>query len=248
MHSQGQVKLLRHHLLAKARLAQRALDYSIKGYSLRSSDFSRSAHLGDHEGEEQHHRVKELCRELMSRGIAHSSDAHFVFAALGISSALHAAQSAAVGIAQDTSRLLESTGIQACGALEAAGRHVNAAMRVAVIALFARDVSHAHAVLRYKPWLQLRELSSVALHPHIGRWAGGQGDFERSIIRNLTEVAKQTHEIADAILFWLDGDSYKAACASGGSPSAREETEAAALTYISTGRAPIRRMPQGVSC
>src|SRR6516165_7832647 len=132
MHSQ----LLRFHLLAKARLAQRALDYSIKGYSLRYSEFSRSVHSVDLECEGHHHQVKELCRGLMSGGIPKPSDVHLALAALSIGNALHVAHSAAIGIAQDTIRLLESTGIQPCSALEEAGRQVNAAMRIAIIALF----------------------------------------------------------------------------------------------------------------
>lgn len=244
MHSQRQIRLLRFHLLAKARLAQRALDYSIKGYSLRHADFSRCVHSADHEGEEHHYRIKELGRELISGGVAQSSDAHFVFAALSICNALHAAQSAAAGIAQDTIRLLVSTGIQPCAALESAGRHVNAAMRIAVIALFAEDVSHAHAVLRHKPWLQLRELNSVASHPHIDRWAGAQGDFERSVIRNLGEVARQVHELADAILYWLDSDSYAAHLGSG----TRPQRDTPTLTYASSRAAFLPKVPQRFSC
>jgi hypothetical protein len=219
MNSQRQVRLLRFHLLANAKMTQRALDYSIKGYSLRSLEFARHIASADHDGEQHSYHIKELCRELMSGGSASASDAHFAFAALSIGNALHGAQSAAVGIAQDTVRLLESTGIQPCAALDAAGRHVNAAMRIAVIALFASNVSHAHAVLRQKPWVQLRQLNSVAMHPHIDRWSGAQGDFERSVIRNLGEVAKQTHEMADAILFWLDADCYTAARLRGSSPA-----------------------------
>ena len=247
MNSYRQAKLLRFHLLSKARSAQRALDYSIQGYTLRHAEFSREVYSLDLEGEEHHHRVKELCRELMSGGSATPSEAHFALAALSISNALHVAHSAAIGIAQDTMRLLESPGIQPCAVLEAAGRHVNAAMRTAIIALFAKDVSEAHAALRHKPQLQLRELDSVALHPHIDRWAGAQGDFERSVVRNLREVARQTHEIIDAILFWWDGNSNAAYFGSGSLP-VTQQSVATPPAYLSSERAPIPKMIQGCSC
>jgi hypothetical protein len=232
MNSQRQIHRLRVHLLAMAKLTQRALDYSIKSYSLRHPDFPRHVPLGDHDIEEHHHRIKELCRELMSGSIAKSSDARFTFAALCICNALHTMHASSLGIAQDAARLLESTGIQPCSALEAAGGHVNAAIRITVIALFARDVSHAHAVLRHKPWPQLHELNSVALHPHVHRWAGAQGDFERSVIRSLGAIAKQTHEVADAILFWLDGNSYAAAGVGNGSSTVRQQQAATPLSCL----------------
>ena len=114
MHSYRQAKLLRFHLLSKARSAQRALDYSIQGYTLRHAEFSREVYSLDLEGEEHHHWVKELCRELMSGGIATPSEAHFALAALSISNALHVAHSAAIGIAQD------KAGVDAFGLLQAA--------------------------------------------------------------------------------------------------------------------------------
>ena len=242
MHSQ----LLRFHLLAKARLAQRALDYSIKGYSLRKSEFSRSVHSVDLKCEGHHHQVKELCRGLMSGGIPKPSDVHLALAALSIGNALHVAHSASNGIAQDTARLLESIGIQPCSALEAAGRQVTAAMRIAIVALFAKDLSVAHGVFRHKPRLQLREMNSVALHPHVHRWTGAQGDFERSVIRNLGEVARQTNEIIDAILFWWDGDSHKPAHVGNGSLAVMQQR----ATTISPAcfSSPIPKMTQGFSC
>lgn len=247
MNLQRKTELLRVHLLAMAKLTQRALDYSIKSYSLRHPDFPRHVHSADHDIDERYHRVKELCRELMSGGIAKSSDARFTFAALCICNALHAVHASSLGMAQDASRLLESTGIQPCAALEAAGWHVNAAMRITVIALFAKDVSHARAVLRHKPWLQLRELNSVALHPHVDRWAGAQGDFERSVIRNLGIIAKQTHEVADAILFWLDVESQTVASNSNASSYGRQQQAARPLSYLSRGISTPKLSP-GYSC
>src|SRR5438270_602222 len=80
--------------------------------------------------------------------------------------------------------------------------HLLAMSRLAQRAL---DYSIKGYVLRHQEALRFRELTSSALHPHIDRWAGAQGDFERSVIRSLGQVAKQAHEIAEAILFWLEG-------------------------------------------
>jgi hypothetical protein len=88
------------------------------------------------------------------------------------------------------------------------GQLVNGSLRLCVIALFEKDVAHAQSVLRQQESLRFYELMSSESHTHIDRWSGAQGDFERSVIRSLGEVAKQAHEIADAILFWLEGKTY----------------------------------------
>lgn len=243
-----QIQLLRVHLLAMARLSQRALDYSEKGYTLRNSDFSRHIHLSAPEIEQHHQRAKELYREFTESGMTNSLETRFAFAAVSIGNALHAMHSAAVGIAQDTLRLLESSGIQGCPALEAMSRHVNAASRVCVVALFEENAAHARTVLRQTERCRFRELNSIALHPHIGRWAGAQGDFERSVIRSLGDVAKQTHEMADAILFWLEGHVSTAAGAGNLLQSMRQTEPATPLSYLASDRMPTPKVSQSFSC
>src|ERR1700749_602442 len=108
MNSQRQIQLLRVQLLAMARLSQRALDYSIKGYSLRHLDFSRNVSVSDREIEGHYLRMKELSRELINGGIASATRAPFPLAAVRIRDAPFSTHSAAAEIAQDTVRLLES--------------------------------------------------------------------------------------------------------------------------------------------
>jgi hypothetical protein len=237
MNSQQHIHTLRAQLLAMSRLSQRALDYAIKGYALRNLDFARHVPATNGELEEQHRRIKDLSRELMSGGISKPSDSRFAFAAASINTALHVTHTAAAAIAQDSMRLLESSGIHGCAALERMGQLVNGSIRLCVVALFEQDAIHAKTVLRRHEAMRLRELTSIALHPHIDRWAGAQGDFERSVIRSLGEVAKQAHEIADAILFWLEGKSCVAVSTSGKHlslevPPALQQRDAAPLSYM----------------
>lgn len=253
MNSQRQIQLLRVQLLAMARLSQRALDYSIKGYSLRHLDFSRNVSTADREIEGHYLRMKELSRELINGGMASSTDARFAFAAVSIGNALLSTHSAAAEIAQDTVRLLESAGIQSCPALEAMAQHVNASMRLCIIALFEKDAAHAQTVLTHTgPW-RFRELNSVALHPHVDLWSGTQGGFERSVIRSLGEVDKRLHEMADAILFWLEGDSCAATSAgdrhiSHGLPAARQQKSVAAPSFMPSERTPDLKIAHRFSC
>lgn len=235
MNSQRQMQPVRVHLLAMARLSQRGLDYAIKGYSERRPDFSRNVYAANQEIEERHRRLKELCREFMNDGAVAPAEARSAFATFSIGNALHGTHSAAVAIARDTVRLLESSGIQRCAALEAAGRHVNEAMRVAVVALFNEDVGHALTVLQQREQVRLNELNSTAVHPHVDRWAGAQGDFERSVIRNLSEAARHYHEMADAILFWLQAANSPTPSVNDRSRAVRPQRHDHPLSYLSSG-------------
>jgi len=127
-------------------------------------------------------------------------------------------------------------------------RHVNAAVRLCTVALFEENAAQAQIVLRQTERCRFRELSSVALHPHIGRWAGAQGDFERAVIRSLADVAKQTHEVADAILFWLEGHLRTAAGAGSVLQSARQSESATGLSYLASDRLPAPKLSQSFSC
>jgi phosphate uptake regulator len=254
MNSQQQhIHTLRTQLLAMSRLSQRALDYSIKGYEMRNLDFSCHVRTADNEIEEHHRRIKELCRKLMNEGAGNASDSRFAFAAAGINTALHVTYTAAAEIAQDSIRLLESSGIHGCDALERMGQLVNGSMRLCIVALFEKNAAHAENVLRRQGSSPLRELTSIGLHPHIDRWAGAQGDFERSVIRSLTEVAKQAHEIADAILFWLEEKpcvpvSRNDTRLSYDLPSALQPQEAASLSYMQSKNTSGSKNAQRLPC
>lgn len=253
MNSQQHIHILRGQLLAMSRLSQRALDYAVKGYALRNLEFARHVATANSELEEHHRRIKDLSRELMNAGVGKPSDSRFAFAAAGINTALHVTYTAAVQIAHDSLRLLESSGIHGCAALERMGQTVNGSMRLCIVALFEQDAAHAKTVLRRQEAVRLRELTSIGLHPHIDRWAGAQGDFERSVIRSLSEVAKQAHEIADAILFWLEGKSCAAVSTSGKHlsldlPPAIQQNDAATLSYVQSKSAPGSKVTQRLSC
>lgn len=253
MNPQQHMQTLRVRLLAMARLSQRALDDSIKGYAMRNIDFSRHVRAADSEFEGHHRRIKELCRELTNAGIHAPSDSRFPFVAANIETALHVTYTAAAQIAQDSIRMLEGSGIHGCAALQMMGRVVNGSMRLCVVALFEENAGHANAALRRQDCLPLRELTSISSHPHIDRWAGAQGDFERSVIRSLTEAAKQAHEIADTILFWLEGKSCVAASAYDKHlplefPAKREHGEVATLSYLQSIRTSVPKSRQSFSC
>jgi hypothetical protein len=200
-----------------SRVSQRALDYSVKGYQLPNVDFARHAGTAGDEIEKRDRKIKELSRSAVNEGIANASDFRFAFAALSIATALRSTYLAATEIAGSTMCLLEGNQIgghqiKRSATLEKKGHSVNAAMRLCIVALFERDACHARTVLsnQERP-VGLFELNNCDSHSDYR--ADPQRNFERTVARGLEEVAKQTHDIADALLFWLQGNATSSAVA-----------------------------------
>lgn len=253
MNSQQHIHILRVQLLAMARLSQRALDDSIKGYQARNLDFSRHVCSAHPEIEDRHRRIKELSRELINGGIAKAPDMRFAFAAFNIAAALDATYTAAVEIARDTIRLLEGGCPQRCEALEDMAQLMNGSIRLCIVALFEKDARRAETVLRHIESLQLRELRSVELRSHLDYRSGPHDDFERAVTQRLGEVAKQAHEIADAIVFWLEGNSSATASAedqhiADALPPSRQQDDVDALCFMQPIETSGRKVAQRISC
>jgi phosphate uptake regulator len=253
MNSQQHIYILRVQLLAMSRLSQRALDDSIKGYQARNLDFSRHVCAAHREIEDHHRRIKELSRELMNGDIAKTSDMRFAFAAFNIAAALDATYTAAGEIARDTIRLLESESPQRCEALEDMAQLMNGSIRLCIVALFEKDARRAETVLRHIKSLRLPELHSVKSCSRVDHRSGLHDDFERAVTQRLGEVAKQAHEIADAIVFWLEGNSCNAASVEDehiavALPPARQQDDFGTVCFMQPIETSGRKITQRISC
>ena len=211
MNPQSHIQVLRTQLLAMSRVSQRALDYSVKGYQLHV-DFACHAITARDEIVERDRRIKNLSRSAVNEGIANALDFRFAFAALSIATALRTAYSAATEIALSTMCFLEGNQIERSAVLARKAQDVNAAMRLCTVALFERDACHARTVLRnHERSAQLFEVGNCELHSDCG--VDPLHNFERTVARGLGEVAKQTRDIADALLFWIEGNATSSAVA-----------------------------------
>jgi phosphate uptake regulator len=197
------INALRVQLVEMSRLSQRALDYSIKGYQLGSPEFSRSVCSTEHELEQHHQRIKDICRKLAARKVSDSADCRFVLIALRLSGALRTTSRAAVQIAQDTPSFFESSRMPRHAALCNLGDLVNSLVRLCIVALFKQEVRHAETVLQSQAVWRRCELIFESMREADDQTNDDQDIFESAIARSLGTVARQAHDMADAILFWL---------------------------------------------
>lgn len=204
MNLQQQRTALRTQLLDLSRLSQRALDYSVKGYEFNSFDFSRHPRSVKRQLKDRYCQIKILSRQLIGTGVAAPSDFRFSLAALRLNSAFYKTYKAAARIAQATTLRLENRTIAKCAALDEFGELINRLVRLCTVALFLNDASYAETVLHSQAVWRRSEL--ILDHSRSAENEPHPGDFETlAITQNLSIVAKQAHEMADAILFWLKG-------------------------------------------
>ncbi|WP_263366916.1 hypothetical protein [Edaphobacter bradus] len=111
---------------------------------------------------------------------------------------------AAAQIGHDTTPYLENNGIAQRAALVEFGDLVNCLMRLCIVALFTKNGTHAMTVLQSREAWRHCERVFDDLREEIDERAEAQKISELAIARSLGVVARQTHEMADAILFWLE--------------------------------------------
>jgi hypothetical protein len=209
--AQKRIQDLRLHLLDMSKLSQRAVDYAIKGYKLGSPEFCRYVRRGDRELRELHRRITEICRQLSMKELALlegpdlASVARFPVSALRISNALQATCTAAAEIAHHTMLLLEDVRRPGAAALEKVCYLINRLMCLCIVALFKKNGQHAEAVLLNHDLPRLLEQASHDLRNDTTRQTAIPAALELAIANSLKQIARQTYEIAEAIVFWLEG-------------------------------------------
>ena len=205
MSTQKQIRLLRLSLLDMAKLSQRAVDYAVKGYKLGSPEFCRFVHRGDRQLRELRQKINDLCRSLFIETSAiipaslrenpyADTNLRFVLSALRISTALQAATTAAAEIADHTLLSLDNVRFPGSPTLDKFSHLVNRLMSLCIVSLFKEEARHAEAVL------QNRELARIFESPNLRHRRD-----ELPISTNLKQIAAQIHEIAEAIIYWLEG-------------------------------------------
>jgi len=203
MSFQQHVQLLRAQLLCMSRLSQRALDYSIKGYELGSLDFCRHVRSVEHKLGEHHRQIKYLCRQVTTSRSSASCDIRFALAASRIDTALNKTYGTAVQMAQNTILFLKAGSLNKCIALNRFGRLVNSLMRLCIVALFERESNYAETVIHSQELWRRCELIFDRPLSDVDQETETMESYVLITAQVLGVVAKQAHEMADAILFWL---------------------------------------------
>ncbi len=204
MKTEQQLSSLRIRLLKMARLSQRATDHAIKAYELARPEFSRDVLDARLELSALEGSIARQARALMAAKLPSDSDLCFVKSAMRIGRALLVTYAAATEIAQTFMVASTSRTALQSPALQDIGLFTNSQVRLYTVALFNKQIHHAKEVLKnnalrpkrggafYRPTKELAGAAPALTH------------FELSTIRSLTQIVEQAHEIAEAIIVWLE--------------------------------------------
>lgn len=183
-------QLLRSQLLEMLRLSQRAVDYSIKAFELGSTEFCLHVCNNGQVVDELRRAIEDRCRKSLVMGLPVDSDPRLVWSTLRICSALHAIYAAATEIARNTLLFLESGHLPESLALNELGQFANRSVRLCTVALFKEEVQHAKTIPH--------------AHRDVAPRINAQSTLELAIAKSLVQIARQTHDIADAITVWIE--------------------------------------------
>ncbi len=218
MSNQKHIQALRLHLLDMSKLSQRAVDYAIKGYKLGSPEFCRHVRHGDRDLHELRHKITDRCRvffmeldfnsEVLMDRLSVDAEMRFHFSALRICDVLHTACTAAAEIAHNTMLLLQGSCASGCAVLERLCSQVNRLMSLCVVALFKKEIRHAETVLQEQEVGRLFEQVYHKLRNDTNQRADVVANLEFAITKSLGQIARHTHEMAEAIVYWLEGTNY----------------------------------------
>jgi phosphate transport system protein len=199
------IQTLRLRLLDMSRVSQRAVDYSIKAYKLDSPEFCANVRDSTYEVNILHREITEIARDLLLMELPLESDVRFALSAVLICDALHSVHAQAVKIAANSTRLLENGRMPGWPDLTEMGEVVNRLMRLCIIALFDEEVAHAETVLSNRGVERLFESVFYDWYRNVDQRLRTQASHELAITKGLSQMAKETYEIADAVVFWLKG-------------------------------------------
>jgi phosphate transport system protein len=199
------IQTLRLRLLDMSRVSQRAVDYSIKAYKLNCPEFCANVRDSTYEVNILHREITEIARDLLLMELPLESDVRFALSAIPICDALHSVHAQAIKIAANSARLLENGRMPGWAALTRMGEIVNSLMKLCIIALFNEEVAHAETVLTNSGFERFFESAFYDWYRNVDQRLRTQASHELAITKGLSQMAKETYEIADAIVFWLKG-------------------------------------------
>ena len=208
MNTHQSIQILRLHLLDMARKCQRAVDYALKAYSLGSPGCCRLVRNNKSEINLLHLQIEESIRQILLMEISDTLDLRFVLSADRLCNAFKEIHVHADDIATTSMRLLESAGRIGRKELVSMGDVVNRLMRLCVVSLFEESSGHAETVLRSEGVEGEFEMSFFESLNTLDRSDIGEAVYEIAIADNLSRMARELREVANAIMFWLNDSEH----------------------------------------
>jgi hypothetical protein len=195
----------RSHLLRMTRLAQRAVDYSIKAYELGSYELCQIVRNTEDELRTLQLNIGDRGRLLRDEGRRVDTESTAASCALRVYSGLQVTYFAAAEMAQNTVLLLENGRKIQSPSKMMTTNFVNGLVRLYTVALFDQEIQHARMILQVDEGSQRLDLQLDLRGEELIYRNDVSGRIELAITHCLAQIAGQAREIADTIVQWFDG-------------------------------------------
>jgi hypothetical protein len=195
----------RSHLLRMTRLAQRAVDYSIKAYELGSYELCHIVRNTEDELRTLQLNIGDRGRLLRDEGRRVDTESTAASCALRVYSGLQVTYFAAAEMAQNTVLLLENGRKIQSPSKMMTTNFVNGLVRLYTVALFDQEIQHARMILQVDEGSQRLDLQLDLRGEELIYRNDVSGRIELAITHCLAQIAGQAREIADTIVQWFDG-------------------------------------------
>jgi hypothetical protein len=193
----------RSHLLRMTRLAQRAVDDSIKAYELGSFELCHIARNTEDELRKLQLKIGDRGRLLRAEGRPVDTESTAASCALRVYSALQVTYFAAAEIVQNTLLLLASGRRTQSPSNRVTTHFVNGLVRLYTVALFDEDPQHARMILQINECRRRYDLQLSLRNEELNDRNDARARFELAITHCLAQIAEQAHEIANTIVQWF---------------------------------------------
>jgi hypothetical protein len=199
------IQTLRLHLIDICRVTQRCVDLAIRALELKHPDPTAGDCDHSHEIEMLCSDAAEIAGELLAGDILHITDFRFMLSSTRLCDALQGLYSEGLAVSRNRMRMLANGEEMACEALAALGNHIHALIRLCTTALFDEDCCHAEAILKDN---QSLKQFAHSIDDRFTREGAAPHELTGSAIalaNSLLRMVRHTHEMADAVAFWLKG-------------------------------------------
>jgi hypothetical protein len=194
----------RSHLLRMTRLAQRAVDYSIKAYELGSYELCQIVRNTEDELRTLQLNIGDRGRLLREEGRRVDTESTAASCALRVYSGLQVTYFAAAEMAQSTALLLENGRKMQSPSKMMTTNFVNGLVRLYTVALFDQEIQHARMILQVNEGRPRLDLQLDLRGEELIYRNDVTARIELAIIHCLAQIAGQAREIADTIVQWFD--------------------------------------------
>jgi len=196
--------LSRTHVLRMTMLSQRAVDYSIKAYSLNSSELCRQVTTIKRDLCKLEICIGDRGRAFLASGAHIDAHSPFACSSLRIYSALRVMFTAATEIAQNIIILSAHTRPTIFPRTVETGNFVNGLVRLCSVALFEQKMSLAKLVLQIEGGRRRLDLELHRARLDLLRRSDTYCRCELAIANCIGQIAEQVYETAEGIIAWIE--------------------------------------------